>query len=130
MIVVDASVLVDALAGSDRAAAVRARLAEEDLAVPDIADVEVASALRGLAHAGRLDDRRLERAVADLARMRLQRHPSSLLIGRALDLRASLTPYDAVYVALAEALDCPLLTFDARIAAAPGIRCTVEVPEE
>lgn len=128
MIVVDASVLVDALAGSARAASMRARLATEDLAVPDIADVEVASALRGLGIAGHMSDATLEHAVTDLGRMRLQRHPSALLIRRALRLRANLSVYDAVYVALAEALDCPLVTLDARIAAAPGIRCPVEVP--
>lgn len=128
MIVVDASVLVDALVGSTRAEAVRSRLAADDLAVPDIVDVEVASALRGLAFAQRLGEQTVERAVTDLGRLRLQRHPSALLIRRALRLRANLTVYDAVYVALAETLDCPLITFDSRIAAAPGIRCAVEVP--
>jgi len=128
VIVVDASVLVDVLVGSRRVAGVRARLVAEDLAAPDIIDVEVASALRGLWIAGRLDEDGLDGAVADLGRMRLQRHPSTVLIRRALGLRANMSTYDAVYVALAEALDCTLLTFDSRIAAAPGTRCAVEIP--
>ncbi|WES64597.1 type II toxin-antitoxin system VapC family toxin [Microbacter sp. GSS18] len=128
MIVVDASVLVDALIGSARATPVRWRLEADDLVAPDIVDVEVASALRGLAIAQRVDERAMEGAVADLGRLRLQRHPPAVLISRALSLRADLTVFDGVYVALAEALDCPLITFDPRIAAAPGIRCSVEIP--
>lgn len=127
MIVVDASVVVDALVNGERARATRVRLSDEELFAPDILDVEVASALRGLWLTGRLDDPRLDRAVDDLARLRVERHPSAMLVRRSLHHRANLTTYDATYVALAEALGCSLVTSDRRIAAAPRLRCAVEV---
>ena len=49
------------------------------------------------------------------------------LLLRAYELRANVTPYDAVYVALAEALDCPLLTNDRALAAAPGPQYEIRV---
>ncbi|GAA1805915.1 type II toxin-antitoxin system VapC family toxin [Agromyces neolithicus] len=127
MIVVDASVIVDVLVNGARARATRARLSDDELFAPDILDVEVASALRGLWLTGRLDDMRLDRAIDDLARLRVERHPSTLLIRRSLHHRANLTTYDATYVALAETLGCSFVTRDRRIATAPRLRCSVEV---
>lgn len=127
MIVVDASVIVDVLVNGESSRASRARLSGEEFVAPDILDVEVASALRGLWLIGRLDDVRLDRAVDDLARLQVDRHPSTVLIRRALQHRANLTSYDATYVALAETLGCPLVTRDRRIAAAPRLGCSVEV---
>ncbi len=128
MIVVDASVVVSALADDgpdgDRA---RVRLRGEKLAAPHLIDVEVASAWRRLAAAGDLDRRRVELAMADLLALRLERVPHGRLLGRCWELRSNLTVYDAVYVALAEALDVTLLTADKRLATAPGTRCPVEV---
>lgn len=129
MIVVDASVVVAVLIAAPAGRSVRARLSGHDLAAPDILDLEVASALRGLWLARRLDDRALERAVVRLGRLHVDRHASAALVPRALQLRANLTPYDAGYVALAEVLDCVLITADRRLAKAPGIRCAVEVLE-
>jgi predicted nucleic acid-binding protein len=57
----------------------------------------------------------------------LRRHSHTALLPRAWALRATLTAYDAVYVALAEALDAPLVTRDARLARAPGVRARIEV---
>lgn len=126
MIVVDASVVVEATVAVD-AAAIRARLAAEDLAAPDLVDMEFAAALRGLWLGRKLDDARLDRAVTAFVRLRIQRHPSTYLIPRVMDLRANLTSYDAAYVALAELLGCPLLTRDRRLSRAPGVRCAIEV---
>lgn len=128
MIVVDASVVVTAL-GSDSPAGdqARERLRGEELAAPHLIDVEVVSAWRKLAAARQLDDRRVELALADLAALRLGRAPHGPLLPRCWDLRGNLSVYDATYVALAELLDAPLLTFDARLAAAPGPRCAIEV---
>lgn len=70
---------------------------------------------------------RADQAVADLADLGIQRYPHGALMPRIWELRHNLTPYDAAYVALAEALDAPLLTADARLANAPGLRCAVEV---
>lgn len=126
MIIVDASVIAHALV--DAHPTIRARLSSETLAAPDILDVEVASAVRGLWLGGTLDDQQLTRATSDLARMRVERHPSAPLIPRALEMRANLTAYDATYVALAEILGCTLVTLDRRMAAASGVRCAIEVP--
>ncbi len=128
MIVVDASVLVVALAddGPDGDTA-RTRLRGESLAAPELIDLEVASVLRRQLRAGALDDRRVRLALDDLFGIPMQRAPHRPLLARCWDLRDSLTVYDAAYVALAEALDVPLLTGDRRLARAHGPRCAVEV---
>lgn len=128
MIVVDASVLVTALADDgpdgDRH---RARLVNERLAAPHLIDVEVVSAWRRLAAAGRLDERRAAFARADLRSLPLDRVPHGPLLDRCWELRGSVTAYDAVYVALAEMLDAPLLTLDERLASTHGPMCVIEV---
>lgn len=128
MIVVDASIVVTALADDgpdgDR---VRARLRGERLVAPHLIDIEVVSAWRRLAAAGDVDERRVALAMEDLRSIRLDRVPHVPLVGRCWELRQNLTVYDATYVALAEAMDVALLTADAKLAAAPGLRCAVEL---
>jgi predicted nucleic acid-binding protein len=68
-------------------------------------------------------------ALATANRLGLRRHPSRSLWPRAWELRTNLSAYDALTVALAEQLDVPLLTADARLARAPGLRCVVELAE-
>ena len=128
MLVVDASVLVVALGddGKDGDSA-RARLRGELLAAPELIDVEVVSVLRGRLRDGALDPRRAALALADLIDLPIQRARHVTLVSRCWELRNNVTPYDAAYVALAEALDCTLLTSDSRLAAAPGPRCVIEV---
>ena len=58
-----------------------------------------------------------------------RRHQTRSLWPRAWELRTNLSAYDALYVALAEQLDAPLVTADARLARAPGLRCVVELAE-
>lgn len=128
MIVVDASVLVTGLGDDDADGdRVRARLRGERLVAPHLIDVEVASAWRRLFAAGNLDERRVALALADLRALRIERAPHGPLLERCWELRHNLTVYDAVYVALAERLDVPLLTGDARLVDAPGPRCRTEV---
>ncbi len=124
MIVVDASVLAPAL-GDDAADgdAARARLRGEDLAAPEIIDLEVASVWRRTL----ADERRASLALGDLADLPLRRAPHLALLARCWELRHNLTPYDAAYVALAEALDVALVTADARLSRASGVECAVEV---
>ena len=128
MIVVDASVLVTALASDeldgDRH---RDRLMGERLVAPHLIDVEVVAAWRRLAGSGRLEEQRLQLARTDLRSLAIERVPHGPLLERVWELRANLTPYDATYVALAEMLDAPLVTADTKLAGAPGLRCTVEV---
>jgi predicted nucleic acid-binding protein len=128
VLVVDASVLVVALAddGTDGDSA-RARLRGERLAIPELADLEVASVLRRQIRAGALDGRRAGLALDDLAALPAQRAPHRLLLARCWELRDNLTIYDAAYVALAEAMHAALLTGDRRLARATGPQCPIEV---
>ncbi len=128
VIVVDASVLAPALAddgaAGDRA---RARLSSHRLTAPELIDLETASVLRGLVGAGKLSERRAGLALRDLADLPLERASHRRLLQRCWQLRANLTVYDAAYVSLAEILDVALVTADARMARASGIRCAVEL---
>jgi len=124
VIVVDASVLAVAIAddGPDGDSA-RARLRSEDLAAPELVDLEVMSVLRRRA----LEQRRVVRAIEDLVELPLARAPHLPLLPRCWELRDNLTIYDAAYVALAEALEVPLVTADRRLSRAAGIRCPVDL---
>jgi predicted nucleic acid-binding protein len=126
--VVDASLLVTALGDDgeqgDRA---RDRLRGEDLAAPELIDLEVVSVLRSQLAAGALDARRAMLALDDLMDLPLLRAPHRPLLARCWELRDNLTPYDAAYVALAEALAGVLLTADERLARAPGVACPIEL---
>jgi predicted nucleic acid-binding protein len=128
-VVVDASVLATALAddGPD-GRAMRARLTDaSSLAAPDLVDVETTSALRRQWLAGGLELKRFRGAVSDLVALDMVRLPARPLLERVVELRNTVSAYDAVYVALAELLDATLLTADRRLAAAAGVRCHVEV---
>jgi predicted nucleic acid-binding protein len=129
MIVVDASALLEALLHTPAAAAVERRLfrPSETLHAPHLIDVEVAQVVRRHAAAGTIEPDRGRAALADLADIPLRRYPHAFLLPRVWQLRANMTAYDAVYVALAEALDAPLLTRDRRLAAAAGRHARVEL---
>lgn len=126
MTVLDASALLLALVDDGaRGAAARARLAGAILAAPELVDLEVTAVLRRQLLAGHLDQRRAELALADLSRLPIERAAHLPLLPRIWSLRENVSAYDAAYVALAELLDAELLTADARLAAAPGLRCQV-----
>ena len=128
MLVVDASCLVEVLIGASGAEAIRGRLAaDDDHAAPHVIDVEVFSVIRREHHLGRLDRTAAVQAVRDLETCPGERFGHRLLLARAWELRDSIRGWDAMYVALAEALDTTLLTTDARLAAAPGPTCRIEV---
>jgi predicted nucleic acid-binding protein len=129
VIVVDASVLANAIAddGTHGRTARTRLLAAGELAAPDLFDVETVAVLRKRWIAGDLTDRRFAAAIDDLDDLDMDRYPTLPLTRRAFELRANVTAYDATYIALAERLQCALLTADARLAAAPTITCTVEV---
>jgi predicted nucleic acid-binding protein len=129
MIVVDASALLEALLRTPAAQAVEERLFEpqQTLHAPHLLDVEVAQVIRRYAARGEIDGERGRAALDDLADFPFRRYPHDFLLPRVWDLRKNLTAYDAVYVALAEALDAPLLTRDQRLATAAGHRARVEL---
>lgn len=127
MIVVDASVLANAL-GDDEADGIRARgelSAARELAGPDLVDVETVAVLRKRWLGGSLTAKRFAVAVDDLADITLTRYSALPFMQRAYELRSTVTTYDAVYVALAEGLDCELLTADDRLSRASGVRCAI-----
>jgi predicted nucleic acid-binding protein len=129
VIVVDASALLEALLRTRAAEAVETRLfgSRQTLHAPHLIDVEVAQVVRRYAAAGEIDEERGRAALVDLMEFPLNRYSHDFLLPRVWDLRNNLTAYDAVYVALAEALDAPLLTRDRRIAAAAGHYAKVEL---
>ena len=129
MIVLDASALIDLLLRGEGVEAIEDRVFApgESLNVPHLIDLEVAQVLRRYRLAGELGDSRAEEAFDDLAALPLQRHPHDILLPRIWELRHNATAYDAAYLALAEALDAPLLTRDRRLAASRGHRARIEV---
>ena len=129
MIVVDASALLEVLLRTPAAKAVEDRLftAHQTLHAPHLLDVEIAQVIRRYAATGEIDGERGREALADLADFPLRRYPHDFLLPRIWDLRDNLTAYDATYVALAEALDTPLLTRDRRLARAAGHKAQVEL---
>lgn len=128
MIISDASVVVLAVADdTPRGDLARRTLSGQPTRAPHLLDVEVVHALRSNVRRGTLDAARATRAIEDLARSGIVRVPHRRLLPRMWELRDNLTAYDASYVALAEVLGVTLVTADARVAAAPGIRCDVEV---
>ncbi len=129
MIVLDASVVLEVLLRMPAGVALEERLfeADETLHAPHLLDVEVAQVLRRYALAGEVEADRCRAALDDLAGLALTRYPHDFLMPRVWDLRGNLSAYDAVYVALAEALEAPLLTRDQRLANAPGHGARVEV---
>lgn len=121
MIVVDSAALVDALTVAAATEELRADLAVEQLHAPALLDFEVVSALRGLTLAGHVSAARAQDALTDFDALAIRRWPSSAALRlRAFTLRDNLTAYDAAYVALAEALECPILTRDERLAHSGG----------
>ena len=128
MIVLDASAVVDLLLErGERGAWVERRLVREDVvAAPHLIDLEVASAIRRRELAGELGSARGRASLGDFAMMPLRRYPASALLDRIWQLRPNLTAYDAAYVALAEALEAPLVTMDGGIGRSVGHGAKIE----
>ena len=129
MIVLDASCLVELLLGTPQGRAIATRIADPavSLHVPHLADVEIAQTLRRLVRDKEIDADEAVMAIEDLRLLDLERHAHEPLLDRIWALRGNLSAYDAVYVALAEALDTTLLTCDRRLARAPGLAGRVEL---
>jgi predicted nucleic acid-binding protein len=129
VIVVDASAVLEALLRTPVGKEVEDRLfaSRQTLHAPHLLDVEVAQVIRRYAANGDIDDDRGRMAIADLSDFPLRRYPHDFLLPRIWDLRNNLTAYDATYVALAEALNAPLLTRDKRLAAATGHGARIEL---
>lgn len=127
--VVDASALLEVLLRTSAAKAIEDRLfaSHQTLHAPHLLDVEVAQVIRRYAAKGEVDPERGRDALADLGDFPLRRYPHDFLSPRIWDLRNNLTAYDAAYVALAEALNMPLLTRDRRLAGSSGHLARIEL---
>lgn len=129
MIVLDASAAIEWLLQSPAGVRIDKRISSpsEPLHAPHLLDVEVVQVLRRYVREKTISEQRGQEALEDLGDLPLNRYPHDFLLPRVWELRATLTAYDAVYVALAEVLDATLLTCDGRIASAPGHHATIEL---
>jgi predicted nucleic acid-binding protein len=129
MIVLDASAAIELLLNTPLGERIGKRLDETDgtIHAPHLLDVEVLHALRRLCAGGALGERRARQALGDLADLPLTRYAHEDLLERAWTMRATLTAHDAMYVALAEALDATVVTCDGRLGRAHGHRVEIEV---
>ena len=124
MIVLDASAAVLGLLNDGEA---RAMMRDQAVACPHLVDSEVVQAIRSKVLRAEIgvDDAAL--AVQTWGRLGIDRVGAAGLLARIWELRENVSAYDATYVAVAEALAVPLVTADARLARAPGPRCTITV---
>lgn len=127
--VLDASAAIEWLLRTQKGAVIEARMFAEGqrLSAPHLIDIEVTQVLRRYVRGREVTEARAQEALRTLVELHIFRHRHTSLVGRVWELRHHLTAYDAVYVALAEALDAPLLTCDAKLAAAPGHHATIEL---
>ena len=128
MIVIESSAMVEALVGDPANPNLLALLADEELHAPALLDFEVASALRGHVVGGKLDPVRLEEAIEDFVAFRIERHPMTDLLGHMLDLRDNFTVDDAAYLVLAQALEAPVVSADAKLRGVTRLGIEVRMP--
>lgn len=130
MLIVDASILFEVVADTPGAEVLRRRLLlDPDHCAPHLIDAEVHAVIQREYRNGRLDLTAATQAVDDLRTWPGERWSHRPLLARAWQLRNNVRSYDALYVALAEALGATLLTLDRRLATAPGLLCSVEVAQ-
>ena len=127
MIVIESSAMVDALVDVPANPHLLALLADEELHAPALLDFEVASALRGHVLGGKLDPVLLDEAVESFTTLRIERHQMTNLVGHMLDLRDNFTVYDAAYLVLAQALDSPVVSADAKLLEATRLGLGIRV---
>ena len=129
MIVLDASAVLELLLETPRAGAVQRLVTRSEMAMhaPHLLDVEVLHVVRRFWLAGSLDEARAEGAIRDFLALRIERHSHEVLASRIWELRSCLCAYDAAYVALAELLEVPLITTDARLARSAAARRVAEL---
>lgn len=129
MLVVDASVVVAALVGGDDTGAwAESLLASEPLSAPHLMPGEAANIMRRATLAGRISADAASLAHADLLELRVELFPYRPFAARVWELRGNVTCYDAWYIALAEFLDAPVATLDAKLTRAAGPGCGFQTP--
>lgn len=129
MIVLDASVVVEMLLGTEAGQRIAPRVltTEESRHAPHLLDAEVAQAVRRYWLSGEIDEQRGREMLEDLAALPVDRHAHTVLLPRIWELRNTVSAYDAVYLALSEVLQATLLTRDSGLAAAARSLSSVEL---
>ena len=129
MIVLDASAVVELLLDTPAGRRVAILISDPNMGlhVPHLLDVEVLSVLRRFVRENVIEVGDADAAIEDLLALDLQRHSHEGLLERSWVLRKNVTAYDAVYIALTEALGATLVTCDGKLAKAPGLKIRVEV---
>ena len=125
--VVDISAMIEMLAGAQPDVALRKRVLRGQLAAPELFDIEAASVLRKLARTGAMSEANAASVLTDIANAPVARAPHLPLIDRVWQLRHCVSAYDATYIALAERLEVPLLTCDAKLAGSHGHAARIEL---
>ena len=129
IIVIDASVLVAALVDSGREGVwSESVVAESSPAGPELVLAEVSNILRRLERIREISRLEANSAQRDLLQLDLDLFPFAPFADRVWALRGNLTSYDGWYVAMAEALGCPLVTLDRKLKRATGPACEILVP--
>lgn len=128
MIVIDASVVLDLLLRTGKVAEIEGRVfrRKESLHAPHLLDLEVIQVLRRYTGKEMSEDR-AHLAIQDFLDLPITRYPHDVFAWRIWKMRKNLTAYDAAYIALAEILDAPLLTCDAKLASSAGHSARVDL---
>jgi predicted nucleic acid-binding protein len=129
MTVVDASVVVEHLVDGPAAEVARGwlRADHHELWAPHLIDAEVGHALRSNVARGTLSARAAKSGLREVGELPLRRQDHQILLETAWALRANVSFYDALYVALASVSEQPLITLDSRLAGVPGLPAEVEL---
>jgi predicted nucleic acid-binding protein len=129
LIVIDASAAIELLLRTELGQRVelRALNPDERLYAPQLLDLEIAQVLRRLTHLKEITAARAREALDDYSALLVERAAHRELLRRVWELRDAMTAYDGAYVALAEALDAPLLTCDGKLARSHGHRAAIEL---
>lgn len=123
--VIDASIAVLLLLDPQREQIGSRLAAFDELHAPQHFDVEVVAGLRRCWLRGEISREDFTRLACLIAQAPVQRVTTLPLIPRMVALAENVTPHDASYAALAEALGATLITADRRLAAAPGLTCPI-----
>jgi predicted nucleic acid-binding protein len=127
-IVIDASALIELLTHTTLAPKIDRLIGDAELIAPDVLNPEVLEGLRGLERGGQLTSERASMAAEQLCESKIERVPTNELLRKIWSMRANVSSYDACYVALARAFDCPLLTSDRKLTRAPALGVGVMLP--
>ncbi|ASO19670.1 putative nucleic acid-binding protein [Actinoalloteichus hoggarensis] len=125
--VVDSSAILELFTAAQPSRGLRTRFLASGNAAPALLDAEVAHVLRRMARRGELSEQDAHDTLMDIRDSPISRSPHQPLVPRVWELRGSVTAYDAMYIALAEALDVPLLTCDAKLAGSNGHNAKIEL---